>query len=503
MEKLPSVLHNPGNFCYLNSLLQCLTHIKPIKQFFNRNMNFDSAIYSIINFFGINLNSNENSINSISEVIISELNSLYENNENNKKINEINKKYFENITFDLKPYFSNTNYFNEEVNINFEETYDASLIENNDTQFLERHRKEFDGYLKLRNNKEFMENIIKMKICYIISSNNIDKDRFIWFLEKIKNKKSQFLLYDRLKNFIIELAQFNCQLTPCKLIAFINNFVKNSPFAYIVDGNQQDVHELFQVILYGLHESHSDKLTLDIPKQIIEMPDNIVNSLNINDKIKVKLQKTIYNSYKDSYSNIVHQMHFFNLKLITCRSCKHQSINFDDSSILYAEIPETNENIVSIYDCLESHFAIEPLEDYKCDHCGKKDSILLNKMITQPETLPIALKRFKYNHNNGNSTKNYTNVSYPAILNISKYCPGNGNNENNENNNPELKNKYMYKLKCVLNHIGHVNGGHYYTYCFSNELDNWYNLNDMRVNKIDINKVLENPNAYMLFYEKI
>ena len=50
-EMKPSGIYNPSNYCYLNSLLQCLKHIRPIVKFFNNNIAFDNILYSIINFF--------------------------------------------------------------------------------------------------------------------------------------------------------------------------------------------------------------------------------------------------------------------------------------------------------------------------------------------------------------------------------------------------------------------------------------------------------------------
>ena len=301
------------------------------------------------------------------------------------------------------------------------------------------------------------------------------------------------LLYDNLKSFIMDLSDFNKTLVPNSMIQTIDSFVQNSDFAHLSDGNQQDIHELLQLIIYGLHESHSDTIEINIPQDTINMSDEDIDKLEINERIKKKLNKTIYNTYKDNFTTIIMDMHFYNLKLIQCRSCNHKSINFDDASCILTEIPNNNDNSVTltIYDCLESHFSIEPLDGFKCDNCGAQNSVMLNKLLTKPETLVIGFKRFVYNPMLGCSSKIHNNITYPSILNVSKYCPISSNEGN------------IYKLKCVLNHIGNVHGGHYYTYCYSNNLNNWYNLNDINVNKIDINQVLHNQNAYMLFYEKM
>ena len=481
-EIKPSGIYNPSNYCYLNSLLQCLKHIKPIIQFFNKNISFDNILYSIINFFNLNITNKEETetIITLLEKVIDE---LYTKNE----VNNIHNKFLKNITVDIKPLLNNINLINEYLensNCLDDEEFTDNDIEN------EKIKKE---YKKLFENKDFIDNIIKIKIVYIITSGNINKDRLVWFLKKIKKNRMAILLYDNLKSFIIDLSQPNKTLVPDKMIHTINMFVQNSDFAHLSDGNQQDIHELLQLIVYGLHESHSDTIEINIPQTTINMSDEDIDKLEINERIKTKLNKTIYNTYKDNFTSIIMDMHFYNLKLIQCRSCNHKSINFDDASCILTEIPNNNDNNITltIYDCLESHFSIEPLDGFKCDNCGAQNSVMLNKLLTKPETLVIGFKRFVFNPMVGGSSKIYNNITYPAILNVSKYCPISSNEGN------------MYKLKCVLNHIGNVHGGHYYTYCYSDQLNNWYNLNDMNVNKIDVDQVLHNQNAYMLFYEKI
>ena len=75
------------------------------------------------------------------------------------------------------------------------------------------------------------------------------------------------------------------------------------------------------------------------------------------------------------------------------------------------------------------------------------------------------------------------------ILDIKKYYPIDCNNT-------------LYKLVGVINQIGTINGGHYYSYCYNANFKKWYNFNDEHVTEITEETVLNSKNAYILFYQK-
>ena len=83
-------------------------------------------------------------------------------------------------------------------------------------------------------------------------------------------------------------------------------------------------------------------------------------------------------------------------------------------------------------------------------------------------------------------------VHYPELLDLSQFFCGNGLKE--------------YVLYGVINHVGMLNSGHYYSYVRdisdSNEeiAKQWYCCNDSRVDKISNEDALNSNNAYMLFY---
>lgn len=62
---------------------------------------------------------------------------------------------------------------------------------------------------------------------------------------------------------------------------------------------------------------------------------------------------------------------------------------------------------------------------------------------------------------------------------------------------------HVYDLYGVVNHSGALGGGHYTAMCFNEVEEKWYNFNDSVVTEVkppDVDKDLETPRAYVLFY---
>ena len=99
------------------------------------------------------------------------------------------------------------------------------------------------------------------------------------------------------------------------------------------------------------------------------------------------------------------------------------------------------------------------------------------------EIMIIHLKRFRNNRKIDNL------IEFPLEgLDLGNYLP-------NKNE------KYIYDLFAVANHIGGLQGGHYFAYC-KNFIDGeWYEFNDSNVSKISEKNVVTD-NAYVLFYKR-
>ena len=58
--------------------------------------------------------------------------------------------------------------------------------------------------------------------------------------------------------------------------------------------------------------------------------------------------------------------------------------------------------------------------------------------------------------------------------------------------------KLIYNLYAVIIHDGDLDSGHYYSYCKNQE--EWFEFNDSTIKPVLTKKVINNKNAYILFY---
>ena len=120
--------------------------------------------------------------------------------------------------------------------------------------------------------------------------------------------------------------------------------------------------------------------------------------------------------------------------------------------------------------------------EWLCPKC-KKHQLADKKMeiYSISEIVIIHLKRFR------NNRKIENLIEFPIEgLDLTKYLP-----------NP--KEKYVYDLFAVANHVGGLHGGHYYAYCKNCKDNEWYEFNDSHVSIIEKKKVCSDT-AYVLFY---
>ena len=164
------------------------------------------------------------------------------------------------------------------------------------------------------------------------------------------------------------------------------------------------------------------------------------------------------------------------------------STNYDPVCYYTLPIIEDDENIINLYDCFDLYTNYELMDnENKWYNEKKKEYINCYKQIkfwNTPKILIVVLKRFS---NDG--SKNTELIDFPIRdLNLNKYCVGYG------------KNKNIFDLYAISNHLGSLNSGHYYAYC-KNDNGKWYNYNDTSVSEISEDEIIS-ENAYCLFYIK-
>ena len=109
-----------------------------------------------------------------------------------------------------------------------------------------------------------------------------------------------------------------------------------------------------------------------------------------------------------------------------------------------------------------------------------------------PQILTLQLKRFDMMSMSMFSNKLKHKIDYQQVLDISEFMSA-------EHNCKEMK----YELYGVLVHSGFsCNSGHYYSYC-KNPKGKWHCFNDSNVSQSSIHQVLNQDEAYLLFYNKI
>lgn len=280
-------------------------------------------------------------------------------------------------------------------------------------------------------------------------------------------------------------------------MSITNELTKDTAFEHLFSGEQNDPHELLAYLLDKLHDSKSTSVPIDIPENIENLD------------IYYRLYLTQFKArYENDYSHFVKNLYYYILNCIECSKCKHKSYNLSPNDILCLSIPEIEElqdiqpskdlqenkipNIITIYDCLNEMFKIDNIT-YKCENCNNTEGNLMEKKIlSKPKTLIIKLKRYSNTQYGNRPVKISKMIYYPKTINMQKYYCG------------ELEQNY--KLYAIINHVGSINGGHYYSFIKNLQADNktfddqWICCNDSQVSNISEEEAMSSENAYILFY---
>ncbi|KAG1459781.1 hypothetical protein G6F56_006087 [Rhizopus delemar] len=147
---------------------------------------------------------------------------------------------------------------------------------------------------------------------------------------------------------------------------------------------------------------------------------------------------------------------------------------------------------ITLTDCLKEFIKEEKLSKddlWYCPRCELRQEVTKKFDLWRlPEVIVIHLKRFSQVRMWGNKVDAY--VDFPiSELDMTDYVIG-----------PKDE-PLIYDLYAIDNHYGGLGGGHY-TACAQNPQNkNWYNFDDVSVNRLDLNKLKTNA-AYLLFYQR-
>ena len=258
-------------------------------------------------------------------------------------------------------------------------------------------------------------------------------------------------------------------------------------FDYIEVNQQNDVHEIFLLIINKLSEEIKTIVNMNNIKETFTIKSN--NQL---DELKNKCNIKWFETLKNEYSELNEIMYYHSISQIVCGSCEHIHHNHDISCVMDIELGQFK-NGTPLKNCIENHISkihlnIDEDSKWKCDECNqyaKSDKVI--KFWKLPSTLVICLKRFGYDRERDLMTKINTFIDIPTEIDLSEFVMSSNDNK--------------YRLCAVSCHIGNIRGGHYYSLVYSKS---WGIIDDTRITFID-KKTFENHlnNAYLLFYTKI
>ncbi|EAR97338.1 ubiquitin carboxyl-terminal hydrolase (macronuclear) [Tetrahymena thermophila SB210] len=158
------------------------------------------------------------------------------------------------------------------------------------------------------------------------------------------------------------------------------------------------------------------------------------------------------------------------------------------------------QNLPNLQYCLEEFSQKEQLSKenaWYCSKCQKQQQAFKKLSIKYaPNNLIIQIKRFKTNIQDGSKEKNYQQVIFPeygfslqsyADTQVSPSIPSS-----------KFNGDIVYDLYGLIIHEGTTENGHYIAQCKYDKI--WYSFDDDNISIVESEKVLNNKNAYILFY---
>lgn len=191
---------------------------------------------------------------------------------------------------------------------------------------------------------------------------------------------------------------------------------------------------------------------------------------------------------------------------VKCMNCKTDSDTFDSFMDLSLDVSKAQ----SVEDALRAFVRTDYLKDankYKCEKCKKLVNATKQFTIHQaPQILHVHLKRFT-----PTGRKIVGHIDFPEHLQLSNFMSSDAVDVSSTNLAPNLAADHRkcpaqpdpaYRLYAVVCHSGSgPHSGHYFAHVRSG-LQRWHCMNDSSVTESNIGNVLNQRNAYLLFYER-
>jgi ubiquitin C-terminal hydrolase len=304
-------------------------------------------------------------------------------------------------------------------------------------------------------------------------------------LSKVAKKCADFYIYICFKEIIAGLQTRRKPVESCTtFLAITSDIAKDGGFAHLFSGEQNDPHEFLVYLLDRIHTAKSSKVKIDVP--VGYEPE----------KLYLKLYLEHFRKrYENDFSMFVKNFYYYMLTCIDCNNCHRVTYDVSPNDIICVNLPDNwqRKPSLTLDECISDYFKVEAI-DYKCEKCGNSvNNRQDKKLLTRPKTIIIKLKR--YTQMGSSLYKVNKLIEYPSILKLTKYlCSGE---------------EGAYELYGVINHVGMMDGGHYYSFIRDYTSANgkfsqgWMQCNDTHVTHISEKEAINSKNAYMLFYHSL
>lgn len=335
--------------------------------------------------------------------------------------------------------------------------------------------------------------------CYMVSIMHILQQlpSFIDFISKYKYQKyiktqNKCVLHELSRAINLSLSNDNIRISPDTFKKLVGT--KNSIWGML---EQQDSQEFYTFIINTIEEECGTKVS-HIPISNNDNNDNNVNNILLQLIAKSYIQK----SESIDYSPIKEMFIGYLISNIQCVHCNTVSPSFESFVTLPLSIPVNkntgHDDVFRLEYCLQNFVSSEQLDIHNkinCDMCGiKNQSSKIIQFWKAPTILVIQLKRFVVNNYGVQTSKITNSVLYPIEnLNIIDYF----------HPDSPYKTNTQYNLIGINCHYGSIHGGHYVSVVKNNYNNEWYLFDDSNEVQLLDKNILQDKNAYLLFYHKI
>ena len=353
-------------------------------------------------------------------------------------------------------------------------------------------------------NGHFSKNIIKNIKDELIKEENENDDK-----EIKENDDENYKLYVKIINKVsYQLYQLfkashendNYSITPT---SFKKTIGKKNPMWN--EYNHQDSQEFFNFLISTMEEETGRKVDF-IPGSNFKIENNKNDPLKT--LLKLKAQSSWENFIKNEYSALKLIFNGLQYSKQKCDFCNNISNSFQTFTTLQINIPLNKKNpqldfnkTFTLTECLNDLIQEEKL-DYNnrltCELCKRKNKASKQTKIWKPpKILVIHIKRFHMDMFGRVTRKICNKVLYPIIdFNIEKYI-----HEDSPYRKQNMYNLFGINLHQEFGHLASINSGHYTSILKNRHEGNFYHYNDhYQIEKVDSVNILQNKNAYLLFY---